>query len=673
MTEQNASESQELDPPFIDRDETHCNDELDRLMGDQGSFSQSVKGYKMRPMQLEMAKSVAKAITGGETFLAEAGTGTGKTYAYLIPALLWGGKVIISTGTKNLQDQLYFKDIQTVRKVLQVPVTIALLKGRSNYLCRYRLEKAKIENLLRTKQDIGYLNKIVKFNQKSETGDRADLGGVPENAAIWEYVTSTRENCLGSECPYLNECFVMKARKEALKADVVVVNHHLFFADLALKDSGVNELLPTANTVIFDEAHQLPDVATVFFGQFISTRQLHELCRDTQVEGLSHARDGADWILLVAAIDKATKDLRLQLPEKAGRFAIHQIQNNEVFLKGVETLIQALDDMVDALQSQSVRSELLQKCFERSQKMSELTHCWLSLAKGETKTDDILWVETFGQTFQLHLTPLSIAHIFGKQVKSGKRAWIFTSATLAIKQDFSYFSTRMGLDDAHSAMWPSPFSYTDHALLYVPKIMPVPQSPSYTDAVFKAALPLIESCAGGIFILCTTIRAVDEISAKLMAWVKERHLEIPLFIQGTAGRHDLLEKFRQSGNGILVGSQSFWEGVDVKGKALSLVIVDKLPFAPPNDPVLAARLNLLERNGGNGFRDYQIPEAIISLKQGVGRLIRDEDDLGVLMICDTRLVDKPYGGKIWRSLPPFARTRDERVACAFLKEKIAVL
>lgn len=648
-------------------------DELDRLMGEGGPFEETVDGYTLRPMQVEMAKSVTRAITGRETFLAEAGTGTGKTYAYLIPAMLWGGKVIISTGTKNLQDQLYFKDIQTVRKTLNVPVTTALLKGRSNYLCRYRLEKTNAEGLLQIRRDVAFLKKIVKFDKVTMTGDRSDLPFVPENASVWDYVTSTKENCLGSDCPYFKDCFVMKARQEAMKADVVVVNHHLFFADIALKDNGVAELLPTANTVIFDEAHQLPEVATVFFGQFISTRQLQELCREVQVEGLAHAREGADWVSLVASVDRSVKELRLALPEKSARMAVHQIPENKAFLEGLEALVTALDGLADALESQAERSELLQKHFEQAVGVIDFAKYWLSLARGESKTEDVLWVETFGQTFQLHLTPLSVADVFSKQLEASPCAWIFTSATLAVRQDFSYFSSRMGLEKARTQTWPSPFPYSDNALLYVPQKMPMPQSPGYSDAVVDAALPLIESCGGGVFILCTTLRAVDRIADRLGQWLDKRGLETPLFVQGSASRHELLEQFRRAGNGILIGSQSFWEGVDVKGRALSLVIVDKLPFAPPDDPVLAARLKVLERNGGNGFMDYQVPETIISLKQGAGRLIRDDRDIGVLMICDTRLVDRSYGGRIWRSMPPFSRTRDEAVACAFLRDKVPVL
>ncbi len=457
----------------------------------------------------------------------------------------------------------------------------------------------------------------------------------------------------------------MKARRSAQQADVVVVNHHLFFADVVLKDTGVAELLPTANTVIFDEAHQLPDTATTFFGQFVSTGQIHELCRDTQVEGLSQARDGADWVALVGKLDKATKDLRLTLPDGVHRMAVHQIAKHDAFVAAMETFGVALEELNGALTGQAERSELLEVCRVRSEQTSAFVRKWLALVRGEEKTEDVLWVETFGLSLQLHLTPLSIADVFNKQREGTPRAWIFTSATLAIRQDFSYFASRMGLTEAESKTWPSPFDYGENAMLYVPQNMPQPMSPQYSDAVVEAALPLIEASGGGAFILCTTLRAVERISARLKEIFREREWPFPLFVQGESGKTDLLERFRKSGNGVLVGSQSFWEGIDVRGKALSLVIVDKLPFAPPDDPVLAARIRMLEKEGGNGFMDFQLPEAIMSLKQGAGRLIRDERDRGVLMVCDTRLVSKPYGRRIWQSLPPFARTRDEAVACGF--------
>lgn len=642
-------------------------EDLVRLMGPDGPFAKVVDGYNGRPMQLEMAQAIAKAIVRCETFVAEAGTGTGKTFAYLVPALMWGGKVIISTGTRNLQDQLFLRDIPTVRKALVSPVTVALLKGRSNYVCHLHLARTAEYGRMATKMDTVYLRDIVRFAQMTDTGDKSDLASVPETASIWGLVTSTKENCPGAECPHYQDCFVMKARKAAQQADVVVVNHHLFFADLVLKDTGVAELLPMANTVVFDEAHQLPDTATTFFGEFFSTSQIHELCRDTQVEGLSQARDGADWVDLVGKLDKASKDLRLTLPEGMTRQAVHQIAKQDRFIAAVETLETALRELNEPLKAQAQRSELLETCRMRSAEMGAFIRKWLALAKGEEKTDDVLWVETFGLSLQLHLTPLSIAEVFSKQREGTPRAWIFTSATLAIKQDFTYFSSRMGLSEAESKTWPSPFNYGEHALLYVPKTMPLPQSPDYTDAVIEAAMPLIEAAGGGAFILCTTLRAVNRIAERLREIFRDRGLAFPLFVQGESGKTDLLERFRRSGNGVLVGSQSFWEGVDVRGDALSVVVVDKLPFAPPDDPVLSARIKALEKDGGNGFMDFQLPEAIMSLKQGAGRLIRDERDKGVLMICDPRLISKSYGRRIWQSLPPFSRTRDEKEACDFLK------
>lgn len=644
-------------------------EDLVRLLGSDGPFAKVVSGYNGRPMQLEMAQAIAKAIVRCETLVAEAGTGTGKTFAYLVPALMWGGKVIISTGTRNLQDQLFLRDIPTVRKALVSPVTVALLKGRSNYVCHLHLARTAEYGRMATKADTVYLREIVKFAKMTDTGDKSDLASVPETASIWGLVTSTKENCPGMECPHYQDCFVMKARKAAQQADVVVVNHHLFFADLVLKDTGVAELLPMANTVVFDEAHQLPDTATTFFGEFFSTSQIHELCRDTQVEGLAQARDGADWVDLVGKVDKASKDLRLTLPEGMTRQAVHQIAKQDKFIAAVEALLGALQELNEPLKAQGERSELLETCRMRCAEMGAFIRKWLSLAKGEEKTEDVLWVETFGLSLQLHLTPLSIAEVFNKQREGTPRAWIFTSATLAIKQDFTYFASRMGLSEAESRTWPSPFNYGENALLYVPRTMPMPQSPDYSDAVIEAAMPLIEAAGGGAFILCTTLRAVNRIAERLREIFKEKELPFPLFVQGESGKTDLLERFRRSGNGVLVGSQSFWEGVDVRGDALSLVVVDKLPFAPPDDPVLSARIKALEKDGGNGFMDFQLPEAIMSLKQGAGRLIRDERDRGVLMICDPRLISKSYGRRIWQSLPAFSRTREEADACEFLLKK----
>lgn len=633
--------------------------ELDRLFGAGGPLGGAVGNYRPRHAQTQMVKAIAEAIAGQTTLIAEAGTGTGKTFAYLVPALLWGGKVIVSTGTKNLQDQLFLRDIPTVRKALNAPVSIALLKGRSNYVCHFHLERTLQNGRMTSRDDVGYLREISRFMKTTSSGDKAELSKVPETAPIWNLVTSTRDTCFGAECQYYQDCFVMKARKEAQQADVVVVNHHLFFADVALKDSGVAELLPSANTVIFDEAHQLPEVATLFFGDTISTSQVLELCRDVLAEGLSHARDGADWAKLVSPVERAARDLRLAFPEDIVRLAVHQIAPSSVFFPALDTMRDALDEMILTLQTQAERAETLEQCRTRALELAQQLASWNGK---DDKADGgqfyVLWVEAFSNSLQLHRTPLSIAPIFNKQREGVPRAWIFTSATLAVKNDFQHYTSQMGLRDEPAQSWPSPFNYEQQGLLYVPDSLPQPNSFEYTDAVIDAALPAIEAAGGRTFLLCTTIRAVNRAAERLRAEFEARNLPFPLMVQGEAGRTELLDRFRAAGNGVLIGSQSFWEGVDVRGEALSLVIIDKLPFAPPDDPVLAARIAELEKKGLNGFMHHQLPETIINLKQGAGRLIRDETDSGVLMICDPRLISKGYGRRIWQSLPPFKRTRD---------------
>ena len=652
--------------------------DIDRLFGSGGPLGPAVGGYRPRQSQTEMAKAVARAIAGQTTLMAEAGTGTGKTFAYLVPALLWGGKVIVSTGTKNLQDQLYLRDIPTVRQALGAPVSVALLKGRANYVCHYHLERTLQNGRLTSRDDVGYLREIARFTKTTMSGDKAELSKVPENALIWNLVTSTRDTCLGAECQYYQDCFVMKARKEAQQADVVVVNHHLFFADVALKDTGVAELLPSANTIIFDEAHQLPDTATLFFGQTVSTSQVLELCRDVLAEGLSHARDGAEWAKLVTPVERAARDLRLAFPQDIVRLSVNQIAPSSPFFPALEKLQDEFHAMLGVLEKQAERAETLEQCRTRAVELEAQLARWTAgagakpvskpAAKTDTKADaveSVLWVEAFSSSLQLHQTPLSIAPIFNKQREGVPRSWIFTSATLAVKNDFNHFAAQMGLWDEPAQSWPSPFDYEQQGLLYVPTNLPQPNSPAYTDAVLDAALPVIEAAGGRAFLLCTTIRAVKHAAERLRAEFEQRKLPFPLLVQGEAGRTELLDRFRAAGNAVLIGSQSFWEGVDVRGDALSLVIIDKLPFAPPDDPVLAARIEVMEKKGLNGFMHHQLPEAIINLKQGAGRLIRDGSDRGVLMICDPRLISKPYGKRIWQSLPPFKRTRELATVQAF--------
>ncbi|MDQ1814415.1 ATP-dependent DNA helicase [Massilia sp. CCM 9210] len=640
-----------------------------------GPLAPSVGSFSPRRSQTEMAKSIAQAIADQSTLIAEAGTGTGKTFAYLVPALLWGGKTIISTGTKNLQDQLFLRDIPTVRAALKAPVSVALLKGRSNYVCHYHLERTLQNGRMTSRDDVGNLREISRFIKMTTSGDKAELSKVPENALIWNLVTSTRDTCMGAECQYYQDCFVMKARREAQQADVVVVNHHLFFADVALKDTGVAELLPSANTIIFDEAHQLPDTATLFFGQTVSTSQILELCRDVLAEGLAHARGGPDWAKVVTVVEKAARDLRLTFPQDIMRLSLAQIMPSSEFFPALNTLKEKLAEMIDVLEDQAARAETIEQVRVRAVELAAALDAWKQdgirrdapASKVVEGDQAVLWVEAFSSSLQLHKTPLSIAPIFNNQREGTPRSWIFTSATLAVKNDFKHFSNQMGLTGEPAKTWPSPFNYEQQGLLYVPNGLPEPNSFGYTDAVIDCALPVIEAAGGRTFFLCTTIRAVKQVSERLRDEFAKRGLDFPLFVQGERGRTELLDSFRNAGNGVLVGSQSFWEGVDVRGDALSLVIIDKLPFAPPDDPVLAARIDVMEKQGLNGFMHHTLPEAIINLKQGAGRLIRDETDRGVLMICDPRLISKSYGKRVWQSLPSFKRTRLQEDVIAFFK------
>jgi len=634
--------------------------EVERFFSEQSPLAAEVASFRPRAQQREMALKVAEAIRNNELLVVEAGTGTGKTFAYLVPALLNGGKVIISTGTKNLQDQLFQKDLPVVRDALKAPVSVALLKGRANYVCHYHLARTESDGLFKTRDDIRHLGKIKNYAKVSESGDKSGLADVPENAPIWFNVTSTRDNCLGQECPNHKDCFVLKARAEAMQADIVVVNHHLFFADVMLRDEGVAELLPACNTVIFDEAHQLPETASLFFGETLSTTLLLDLARDTRIESIAAAKDFAPLPKACDELDKASRDLRLVF-KKEGRMPAIATEGFKEFAPALKTLEEKLAQMNGMLEKQAERSEGLENCWQRAQGLTQQLAKW---QKGD-EPDQVKWLEVFHHSLQLNSTPLSIAEIFEKQIGGSARAWIFTSATLAVKQDFSHYQHEMGLLKAQTACWDSPFNYAEQALLYVPDNLPEPNSEGYTEAVVQAALPLIEASKGRAFLLFTSLRAMQRAYDLLVAEFDMRGLNYPLMLQGEGSRSELLSRFRDHGNAVLLGSQSFWEGVDVRGEALSLVIIDKLPFAPPDDPVLAARIAQLNKQGHNAFMEYQLPRAIITLKQGAGRLIRDENDKGVLMICDPRIITKHYGKRIWQSLPPMKRTRVEADAVGF--------
>jgi len=637
--------------------------DLQKVFAADGALARAIPGYRLRPQQIEMAARIAAAIERHGVLVAEAGTGTGKTFAYLVPALAAGGKVIVSTGTKTLQDQLFRRDLPTVRDALKAPAAIALLKGRANYVCHYHLERARTEGRFLSREEAGHILAIARFAKTSNSGDKAECAEVPEDSGAWAAATSTRDNCLGQECPNAKECFVMAARREAQAADVVVVNHHLFFADVMLRDTGVAELLPACNTVIFDEAHQLPETASLFFGESVSTAQLVELARDARLEGLAAAKDFLDLPEGARLLEKAARDLRLAVPGENARYSAAQLP--PAFLEALEKAAAELAHFGALLESQAGRSEGLEHCWRRAQELAALLKRWRAVEEPGL----VRWAEVFSQSLALNATPLFIADIFRKQMEGHPRAWIFTSATLAVESDFSHYCNELGLiggeNPADTGCWGSPFDYPNQALLYAPQAMPDPNSREYNEAVVEAAWPLIHASRGRAFVLCTSLRAMRRIHELLKARFEAEGFDHPLLLQGEGSRSELLARFRRLGNAVLVASQSFWEGVDVRGEALSLVVIDKLPFAPPDDPVLAARIEHMKKEGRNAFMEYQLPRAVISVKQGAGRLIRDETDRGVLMICDPRLIAKPYGKRVWRSLPPMRRTREEDEALAF--------
>jgi ATP-dependent DNA helicase DinG len=622
---------------------------LDRAFAADGPLASAVGGFKLRPQQVEMAQAIHEAMARAGVLVAEAGTGTGKTFAYLVPALLAGGKVIVSTGTKTLQDQLFDRDLPAVRAALATGASAALLKGRANYVCLYRLHRAA-EAGVPSPEEAKQLRRIERFAAASATGDRADLADVPEDAPVWVHATSTRDNCLGQTCPDYGDCFVMRARRNALAADVVVINHHLFFADVVLRDEGISELLPACNTVVFDEAHQLPETARLFFGESVSSAQLVDLARDARAELRRAGGASPEVERLANRLDKAARDLRLAFGDSATRLAWTQALRVPGFAEILETTQQALKALRAPLEAQAERSEGLDSCARRA----GVALATLVRMRETEPADEVRWVEVFAHAVRLHATPLSSAELFSRQMEDHPRAWIFTSATLAVGEDFGHFTRELGLPPAAARRWASPFDFARQALLYLPKGLPAdPNEAAYTDAVIDAALPVLAASGGRAFLLFTTLRALRRAHERLRG-----ALRYPLLVQGTGSRSELLARFRALGNAVLLGSQSFWEGVDVRGEALSVVVIDKLPFAPPDDPVLAARIEAIRARGGNPFTELQLPQAVLSLKQGAGRLIRDEADRGVLMLCDPRLASKAYGRQILKSLPPMKLTRE---------------
>ncbi len=624
-------------------------DDVAELLGAEGPFAREVPNFAPREAQQTMARAVADAIEQRSTLVVEAGTGTGKTFAYLVPALMSGKRVIVSTGTKTLQDQLFFRDLPRVRQVLGSRLQTSLLKGRANYLCLHRLEQTVRDGEFKGREQVAQLAAIRAWSARTRRGDRMELAEIPEDAPIWPRVTSTPENCLGSACAFYEDCHVVKARREAQEADVVVINHHLLFADMALKQEGFGELLPSADAFILDEAHQLPELAGQFFSQNISARQLIELGRDALAE--CAGASGALHVVRepVEALTTAVKRFRLAMESMPPRGAFVQLAAHAEVRDELDRLSGALDDLAGVLATQADRSRGLGNVHERAEALS------MRLDRIDTHATDeeVRWYERSKHGFVLHMTPLDLATPLESLRETLSAAWVHTSATLAVAGHFDHFSRQMGLTDPQTLALESPFDYARQALCYLPPNLPAPGMRDFTERVVDAVRPVLEASHGRAFLLFTSHRALRR-AAELL----ENTVPWPLFVQGTAPRHQLLADFRESGQGVLLGAASFWEGVDVVGDALSVVVIDKLPFASPDDPVLQARLEAMQQAGENPFMRWQVPNAVIALKQGAGRLIRDVTDRGVLMLCDPRLTGKGYGRLFLASLPPMPRTHE---------------
>jgi ATP-dependent DNA helicase DinG len=638
-----------------------------------GALARAVPGFVARPSQQDMALSVFDAIVERGTLIAEAGTGTGKTFAYLVPSLLAGGKVLVSVGTKTLQDQIFDKDLRIVGRALGMSADAVLLKGRQNYICLHRLNRALSDGLHETREVAVNLHRIERFARSSSTGDRAELSTVPETAGVWHAVTSTQDNCLGAECPQFDQCFVYRARRRALAAQVVVVNHHLFLADMALREDRFGELLPAADTVVLDEAHHLPRIGTEFFGESWSLGQVTDLASDALTSGLQAARDGAPWVDLTRSLEHAARATRASLAQaglEAGtRIALERVADRTALRAAFDTLEDRARQLDEALERNSGRDPELDLLAPRVQRLRALLRDWRQAGPAEEEEPDcnaVRWISVSAGGAQFHATPLSISEPFARARERGAQAWILTSATLTVASRFDAFLGEIGLR-ADTRRWDSPFDFAAQALLYLPEPLPSPESERFAEEVADAAWPVIHASGGRAFVLCATLRAVERVAARLLDRMREAGVELPLLIQGQGTRRSLLQSYRAATGAVLVGSISFWEGIDVRGDALSLVVIDKLPFAPPDDPLVEARLRKLRSEGRNPFVDFQLPQAVTLLKQGAGRLIRDERDRGVLMILDGRLLSKSYGKVVLDSLPPFSLTRDQARACAFLK------
>ncbi|MDH2927111.1 ATP-dependent DNA helicase [Lonepinella koalarum] len=633
--------------------------EIINIFSETGALSQQINGFRPRREQLDMATAVEKTIKNRTALVVEAGTGTGKTFAYLAPALLVKKKTIISTGSKNLQDQLFKRDLPAIQQALNYTGKIALLKGRANYLCLERLEQVKYMGLVGDKSILVDLSKVQKWQLATKTGDLSECSTLAEDSPILPQLVSTTDSCLGTDCPHYADCYVALARKKALAADLVVVNHHLFCADMAVKESGFAELIPDAEVIIFDEAHQLPDIASHYFGQSLTSRQLFDLCKDLQIVYRTEVKDMQQLGVASDHLQKMVQDFRLLLGEGNQRGNWRDLLRQTAVQKGLEILQEKLDFTAEVVKLALGRSQTLDSIYDRLNAVKKQ----LTRLADTSITGYCYWYETFNRQFGLHITPLTVADKFGEQMANQKAAWIFTSATLEVGGSFQHFCHRLGIQNADQKVLQSPFNYPEQALLCVPRFLPSSNQKHTLPQLAEMLLPVIEANQGRCFMLCTSYFMMKGLAEYFRA-----NSSLSILLQGEISKAKLLEQFIKEDHSVLVATSSFWEGVDVRGDALSLVIIDKLPFTSPDEPLLKARIEDCKLQGGEPFNDLQIPEAVIALKQGVGRLIRDVTDRGAVIICDSRLVNRPYGETFLKSLPNAKRTRDLGKVVDFLQK-----
>ena len=644
---------------------------------DEGVIAQATPHFKSRSGQTEMAMAVAQTISGGGELVVEAGTGVGKTYAYLVPVLLSGQRALVSTATKALQDQLFSRDIPKLIEALNLPIRVALLKGRGSYLCTLRLSQARQNHDASLRIHMHALSKIETWAQSTRTGDLSELSGLDDRSPVIPLVTSTRDNCLGSPCPNFKSCHVNLARKEAMSADVVVINHHLFFADLNVRETGMAELLPSVQTVVFDEAHQLNEIGIHFLGRHLSTSQLLELTRDTLGAGIQFARGLVDWTLICNVMEKATRDLRLTAQNSRPGSRLRWADPVPDGIETAEWLL-AMAQLQVALQAAQAALETVSEMapdFVRLHERVTLQLRLIQYIQDPCAEGSVRWVEV-GAQMRLVESPLDISNAVqtnmlqkqpSEQIQSSpagsQKAWVFTSATLGEDDQMRWFTEPCGLSDARKLRVASPFDYANMSAIYVPVGMPKPSDMAHTQTVSSWVEKQARILGGRTLVLTTTLNAMRLIGEALTAALGQTG-ELEILVQGQGPKRGLMERFRagssEGGLGcVLVASASFWEGFDVPGDALQLVVIDKLPFPPPNDPLVEARSQRLEFLGKSSFSEYSVPEAAVALKQGAGRLIRSETDQGVLVVCDPRLTGMAYGRRLLACLPPMRRIHTE--------------